>query len=343
MEMLQRAKFWRITLFVLVFAAGLLVLWNVRGILTPFFLAFFLAYLFNPAVSAVNRRGFSRGISIALVYLILALVLGSLILFGIPETFKELNRFAESLPRYAGEVQSVLDRLQAGYQQAGLPPGVIKTIDSNLAMGQDWLADKLQDLINSLISLVTLLPLVILSPILSIYLLYDWERLKEGLKRAVPSSWRGNAIHLGQEVSLVIRKFLRGNLTVAVIVGALVGLGMKLIHMDYALLIGVISGVFDLIPYFGPVIGAIPALALALLKSKSMALWTLAVIFVVQQVESNIIQPKIMGDSIGLHPLVIVFALLAGGDLFGFWGMLLAVPAAGVIRVVFKYVYLKLV
>lgn len=343
MEILHKTKFWRISFFGLVLVSALFLLWKVRAILTPFFLALFLAYLLSPAVGALTKRGFSRGSSIVIVYLLLALLTGCLVFYGLPETFKELNRFAESLPRYATEIQTFLNRLQDGYQRAGLPPGIMKTIDTNLIKGQEWLAAKLQSLITGIISLVTVLPLLVLSPILSVYLLYDWERFKTGLKGIVPNNWRGNAIHLGQEINMVVRKFLRGNLTVALMVGIMTGVGMKLIGMEYALLVGVISGLLDLIPYVGPVIGAVPALALALLKSKSMALWVLAVIFVVQQVESNIIQPKIMGDSIGLHPLVIVFALLAGGDLFGFWGMLLAVPAAGVIRVILKFVYLKLV
>ncbi|MCL4440943.1 MAG: AI-2E family transporter [Firmicutes bacterium] len=343
MELFKSLKSLRIAIFSLVLIALVALLWRVRPILTPFFLAFFIAYLLSPVVGFLYQRGMSRGIAIAVTYLVLAVIVTALVVFVLPEMFRELNRFAQSLPRYAGDVQAFFDGLQANYKRVTLPAAVVKSIDANLVRAEEWLGLKLQSIIAWIISLVGVLPLLILSPILSVYILYDWERFKSGLKNAVPADWRGNAIHLGQEINLVIRRFLRGNLTVAALVGIMTGVGMKAIGMDYALLIGVICGLFDLIPYFGPVIGAVPALGLALLKSPGMVLWALAVIVIVQQLESNIIQPKIMGDSLGLHPLVIVFALLAGGDLFGFWGMLLAVPIAGVFRVVLSYIYLKLV
>jgi predicted PurR-regulated permease PerM len=343
MTTIKDLKFWRILLFSILGIVFFMLIWLVRGILTPFLLGFFLAYLFSPIVKFLERKGFSRGPAIALVYLGFIALVAPLIIFGVPEMFKEINEFAESLPKYVAEVQNQLLRFHEQYKQSGLPSGVVRAIDGNLLKIEDWLVHKLEGIINLIIGLVAFLPLLILSPVLSIYFLYDWERMKSGLKEAVPHQWRSGAIHVGQEVSLVLRKFLRGNLTVATMVGLLIGLGMKLIGMDYALLIGVISGLFDLVPYFGPVIGAIPALALALLKSPTTALWVLVVIIVVQQVESNIIQPKIVGKSLGLHPLVVVFVLLAGGSLYGFWGMLLAVPVAGMLRVLLTYIYLKLV
>jgi len=123
----------------------------------------------------------------------------------------------------------------------------------------------------------------------------------------------------------------------------LIGLGVEFVGMDYALLIGIIGGVADLIPYFGPIIGAVPALLLALTKSPWMAFKVAIVILVVQQIEGNLISPKLMGDSVKLHPLWVVFALLAGGEVAGFWGMLLAVPLAAVIKVVIRHIYLRLV
>ncbi|HWJ02064.1 MAG TPA: AI-2E family transporter [Verrucomicrobiae bacterium] len=343
MSIWRSTRFWRIGLFSLVGITLLSLTWLARAVLIPFLIAFLLAYLFSPAVKFLTQRKFSRGISIALVFTIFFLSIGTLIFYGIPELFGELNNLAESLPVYAGDVQRFFTDFQAQYKHSGLPPGIVRTIDANLVAGEEWLTVKLQNLISWILSLVGSLPLLVLAPVLAIYMLLDWERFKQGLTGSLPHKWRPGAIHLGQELNFVFRKFIRGHLTVAALVGILVGLGMKLIGMDYALLIGVISGLFDLIPYFGPVIGAVPALSLALLKSPGMALWVLAVIFIVQQLESNVIHPKIVGDSIGLHPLVIVFVLLAGGKLFGFWGMLLAVPAAGMIKVLLTYLYLKLV
>lgn len=338
-----KLKLWRILVFSILGLGSLMLLWKVRAILTPFSLAFFLAYMFSPGVSFLVRHGLSRPLSIVLVYLLFTVGIGLLIVFGIPELYKELSKFANSLPRYATEVQQFLATIQQQYRKGGLPTGVVKAVDAYLLRGENWLGLKLQALIGGLISLVAALPLLLLSPILSIYLLADWEKIKLGLKNALPHSWRGAAIHVAQEANSVLRNFLRGHLTVATFVGVLSGLGFQLVGMEYAVLLGVVCGLLDLVPYFGPVIGAVPALALALLKSPGMALRVLIVVFVVQQVESNLIQPKIVGDSVGLHPLLVVFVLLAGADLFGFWGMLLAVPAAGILRVMLTYLYLRLV
>ncbi|MDA8441070.1 MAG: AI-2E family transporter, partial [Peptococcaceae bacterium] len=338
----KNPKLWRIGLFGLCGLGLLGLIWQVRSVLMPFYLAFFLAYIFSPAVGFLHRQHLPRGVAIVIVYCGFAAAVTILVVFGLPEVFKETNKFAESLPRYAVEAQTTVEHLNQHYRR-GLPPAVLKAIDTNLGAGEAWLSGTLQDVIAWFISLVAALPLLVLAPILSIYLLLDWERLKSGLKQAVPRRVRGNLIHLAQEINFVLRKFIRGHLTVATIVGGLIGVGMQLIGMDYALLIGIISGLFDLIPYFGPIIGAIPAVGLAILKSPAMALRVALVIFVVQQVESNLIHPKIVGESVGLHPFLVVFVLLAGAKLCGFWGMLLAVPVAGVIRVGLSYIYLKLV
>jgi predicted PurR-regulated permease PerM len=185
--------------------------------------------------------------------------------------------------------------------------------------------------------------LYILSPVIAIYFLADWKILEQGFLRVIPQRWRMEWRRLWQDINHVIRQFVRGNIIVAVIVGVLIGVGVKLVGMEYALLIGLICGVSDLIPYFGPVIGAVPSVLLALIKSPGMALKVILIILIVQQLEGNVISPKLMGESVGLHPLWVVFALLASGEIAGFWGMFLAVPLAAVIRVVLKHIYFRLV
>jgi len=138
-------------------------------------------------------------------------------------------------------------------------------------------------------------------------------------------------------------KFIRGHLLVASMVGVLTSLGLALVGVKFYLLLGIIAGIADLIPYFGPIIGAIPAVGLALLNSSQQALYVLLVMVVVQQVENNLLSPKILGDSVGLHPVVVIFVLLAGGHLFGILGMLLAVPLTAILRILVNYLYTLLV
>ncbi|HEX3032252.1 MAG TPA: AI-2E family transporter, partial [Bacillota bacterium] len=145
------------------------------------------------------------------------------------------------------------------------------------------------------------------------------------------------------DMDQVLRGFIRGHLLVCGLVGGLSALGLYLIGVPFALLLGIIAGILDIIPFFGPILGAVPALALALLQSWQATIYTLLLFVIIQQVEGNIITPKILGEAVGLHPLIIIFALLAGGHLWGVTGMIIALPLAAVIRVAARYMLIKLV
>jgi predicted PurR-regulated permease PerM len=136
--------------------------------------------------------------------------------------------------------------------------------------------------------------------------------------------------------------FIRGYFLVAAIVGGLTAIAMALLGLEFALMLGIFAGLAELIPYFGPVIGAVPAIGLAVLQSKWLAAKVALAFFVIHQLEGNIISPKILGDKVGLHPLMVIFSLMAGGELYGLAGMLLAVPVAAVLRVVVVFVYIKI-
>jgi predicted PurR-regulated permease PerM len=147
---------------------------------------------------------------------------------------------------------------------------------------------------------------------------------------------------LGNQVDNVLIEFLKGHLMIAALVGLASGLASLLLGVKFPLLIGIIVGICDLIPYFGPILGAIPAVALALSQSLRLGVYMTIAIVVIQQIESNLVTPRIMSDRLGLHPLLIVFALLCGGNLFGIWGMLFAVPLVAVMKVVLQRAFLWL-
>lgn len=327
----------------IVFALGFLLLLTVKPILSPFLLAFALAYLLSPVVEGLGKRGVGRRWAIAGVFLGIILILGATLFLILPKLYSELSKLVLVLPQTMQSFDQYIQDFRRDFRATGLPNQVATVLDGHLGQGEVFLAERLQAFLQGLPEMLASLSLFILSPVLAIYFLADWERLKKGCFRLVPQRWRLEWQRVLQDINHVVRRFVRGNLIVAVIVGVLSGIGVKLIGMDYALLIGILCGVFDLIPYFGPLIGAVPSVLLGLTKSPGMALKVAVVIFIVQQLESNIISPKLMGDSVGLHPLWIVFVLLAGGELAGFWGMLLAVPLAAVIRVILRHIYFRLV
>lgn len=322
---------------------GILILFRVRAILGPFFLAFVLAYLLNPLVVVLERYKISRNRAIAIVFILIIAFCATAIFLIIPIIYNELSKLLVILPQTIQSITDMIEEFRNQFKATGLPNRVAIVLDEHLIQGETMIADRLNQFLDNLPKALSSVTLYMLSPVIAIYILADWKGLGEGFFRIIPQRWRMEWRRLWQDINHVVRQFVRGDLFVAVIVGIMIGIGVKLVGMDYALLIGLVCGIFDLIPYFGPAIGAVPAILLALTHSPVMALKVTLVIFFVQQLEGNIISPKLMGESVGLHPLWVVFALLACGEIAGFWGMFLAVPLAAVIRVLFKHIYFRLV
>ncbi len=322
---------------------GILILFRVRAILGPFFLAFVLAYLLNPLVVVLERYKISRNRAIAIVFILIIAFCATAIFLIIPIIYNELTKLLVILPQTIQSITDMIEEFRNQFKATGLPNRVAIVLDEHLIQGETMIADRLNQFLDNLPKALSSVTLYMLSPVIAIYFLADWKGLGEGFFRIIPQRWRMEWRRLWQDINHVVRQFVRGDLFVAVIVGILIGIGVKLVGMDYALLIGLVCGIFDLIPYFGPAIGAVPAILLALTHSPVMALKVTLIIFLVQQLEGNIISPKLMGESVGLHPLWVVFALLACGEIAGFWGMFLAVPLAAVIRVLFKHIYFRLV
>jgi len=149
---------------------------------------------------------------------------------------------------------------------------------------------------------------------------------------------RKDVLDLGRKVNHVVSGFLRGQLIVSCIVGILVASCLSLLGVKYAIIVGIFAGLADIIPYFGPLISAVPAVALALTVSPWTALWVVILLIAIQQFEGSVLSPKIVGDRVGLHPLTVIFAVLAGGELMGILGMLMAVPVAATVKVVAAHV-----
>lgn len=172
---------------------------------------------------------------------------------------------------------------------------------------------------------------------LTFYILKDVERLNRLLKNALPKAFyqEGRAILL--RIHLVLGNWLRGQLVICLFITVMVYIGLRIIGMDYTLVIAIFSGITNIIPYFGPFIGVIPALIIAIPLGMPMLFKVTLVYIVIQQIDGNILSPQIIGDSIGLNPLVIIIALLVGGEIGGFLGLVFAVPVAGIIKAIIEY------
>jgi predicted PurR-regulated permease PerM len=329
----------RYVLFLLVAAATIYFLYIVREVVLSFAVGAFLAYLLFRPVQYFEKKGFSRVWSILILYLIFIGGLSLVVWLAIPRIVAELGDIAQAMPHYAAQAQDLAARLE----QMDLPAQAREIIRENTARIEGFIYNSLKGFIAGIYKLLSKIFIIIFAPILAFYILKDWDKIKNAFLNLFTPAARADCIALAQAMDTVLIEFFKGHLLVATMVGTLTGLAAFIIGVKYAVLIGIISGITNLVPYFGPFLGGIPAVALALSESARMAIYMAVAIIAVQQIESNLVTPRIIGDRLGLHPLVIVFALLAGGELLGIWGMLFAVPITGILKVAATFAFSKLV
>lgn len=325
-------------------AAGLVYLtYLVRPVLVPFALGTVLAFILEPVVRWLEGRGLSRLMSILLVYLALGSLIAGFLVYFIPVLVRQLTLLAASLPSLTAQVQVFIADLQSRYSSAGLPAEVRGVLENAIGQVETRLLSFIQGLLAGLFGALSGLINLVLAPFLAFYLLKDRELIRERVMGLFPTSSRGETARVVAEMNRTLAGFIRGQLLVSLIVGTLLGLATSLLGLRFSAVLGVIGGAFNIIPYFGPLIGAVPAVILAGLESPLLALKTAGAYAAIQQIDSLFITPRVVGGSVGLHPLVVIFSLLAGAQLFGLAGMLLAIPVVAVGRVLVAFLYHKLV
>ncbi|MFZ5943345.1 MAG: AI-2E family transporter [Bacillota bacterium] len=338
---IDNSKIIRIFILFLLIAFFLYFFILIIPITTPFFIAFILAYLLDPLVDYMEQKGIGRTWGILLIYVSLIGLVSVGIIYALPKIIMELNKFVDTIPSYARQVQTMVKEWQINYSRVDIPESIRTITDDTIDEVENFLIDIFRSVAQGFVYFFTKIFDIILAPILAFYILKDFEAIKGWLLNLIPVSYQKDVITLGEQVDKVLKSFLRGHVIVAVLVGVLTSLGLSLVGMEFALVLGLVAGVFNIIPYFGALFGIIPAVALALLQSKKMALYVFLIMISIQQLEGNIISPRILGKSLGLHPLVIIMALLAGGHLLGVTGMILAVPLAGILKVIITFILKK--
>jgi len=331
---------------ILIFFLALLIFFflvRVRNIIPPFIVGAIIAYLLSPAVTWMEKKGLNRSGAVFVVFIWISVFFLVILFILLPKLYIELGKLITVLPDRIQVIYEYLQSAKNYYSEKGLPNEINKLIDQQFVKGETYLISWLENVINNIPELVMSIGLMILSPVLAVYFLLEGKRISKGIINLVPGRMTGQWQRILQEIDYIIQRYIQGNLLDALIVGLLIGLGVKLIGVEYGIIIGVICGITNLIPYFGPILGGIPAVALALSYSPWHALKVLLIIFIVQQIDGDIINPRLMSNKIGMHPLWVVFALLAGGELGGIIGMLIAVPVAAILRIFFREIYYYLV
>lgn len=314
-------------------AIALLIVARLRGVVTPFAIAIVLAYLFNPVVKALVRRGLRRPVALLLIYLVFLVVVGIGIGLLVPRIVIDLTRLAEFLPGYFAQLQQMAYDLQEQYSQVQLPQAVRQAVDDAFLALQGRLLGSVSAAVTGILGVFSTLFNLMAAVVLSYYLIRDAASIRAGIGRLVRAPERQHAMAVLSRIDKVVAGFVRGQLTIALIVGVLIAAALWLLGVRFAVILGIVAGVANVIPYFGPVIGAIPALAVTVTVSPALALKVLAAFIIVQQIDGQLLSPRILSKSVGLHPVVVIFALLTGYQLFGVLGMIAAVPVAGILRI----------
>lgn len=307
-------------------------------ILTPFLASALLAYLGNPMVNRLARWHWPRPLAVALVFLLFLLLVTVLLFFLIPALQAQVSSFITKAPSYFDWLQNnALPRLQAllGLEMSLDVEALRQTLLGHWREVGDWATAFFLYITRSGLSIIGWIATVLLVPVVTFYMLLDWDSLLARMLGLFPPHRRSQVATLARESDEVLGSFLRGQLTVMTALAVVYSVGLSLVGLDLALPIGIVAGLVSFVPYLGFILGLLAAAVAAYLQFQDpMILLGVGVVFLVGQVlESFWLTPKLVGDRIGLHPVAVIFAVMAGGQLFGFTGVLLALPAAAVMKI----------
>lgn len=301
-----------------------------------------LAYLFNPIVNYFEKHKISRALGVLIVYTVIIGIIFILSFLVIPKTGKEIKKLITDLPIYFERISKFIDNLYIRYYASidSIPPilqGIEGVILNNISRVENVIITGVTKFIEGLISTFSKVISLILIPILTFYFLKDKEYFKTRIYLTIPKKNRKEVKELALEIDRSLSQFIRGRLLLALYVGIATTILLLVLNIDFAIFIGLITGIADIVPYFGPFLGFLPALFFALLSNPIKALWVSIFFVGIQWVENNVLAPKIIGESTGIHPVTILLALIVGGGMFGVMGMVFSIPAVAIFKILFGF------
>ena len=301
-----------------------------------------LAYLFNPIINYFEKKNIKRIYGVLILYLIILAVIFILAFLVIPRSGREIKKLAIYMPKYLKSISSFIDNIYNKYYSTigGLPPifqGVQQVIMENIVGLEDMIVNGLKSFMSGVISTFSKLISLILTPILTLYFLADKEYFIKKIKKLIPSKHKEKSLELFKRIDISLSKFVRGKIILAIFVGVAITISLLILGVDFAVFIGIITALADVVPYIGPFLGFVPAVFFAFLSSPTKAIWVSILFVLIQWIENNILAPKIIGDTTGIHPVLILLSIIVGGGVFGVLGMILAVPAVSISIILFDF------
>ncbi|MBT1155107.1 AI-2E family transporter [Aminobacter anthyllidis] len=334
----KQIRFWLIT--AVLFAAFLYLFSN---ILLPFVAGMALAYFLDPVADRLQKLGLSRVMATVVILICFIVFLTLALVVLIPVLASQMADFAAKVPGYVEKLQQLVTNFDPqwleqrfGVDAAGLREG----LNSLLSTGFGFLSTVFQSIWSSGVALFSIASLFVITPVVAFYMLLDWDRMVSVVDSWVPRDHVETVRKLATDINSATAGFVRGQGTLCLVLGVMYAVGLTLTGLNFGVLIGLFAGLISFIPYVGSMVGLVLSVGVAFVQfwpDWTMVVAVAAVFFVGQFIEGNILQPRLVGKSVGLHPVWLMFALFAFGALFGFVGLLVAVPAAAAIAVLVRF------
>src|SRR4051794_16922581 len=339
MPVQRQIGFWLAALAIV--ALGLYIL---REVLLPFVAGIALAYMLDPVADRLERLGLGRlGATILILALFVLTFVLALVLL-IPLAAHQLAGFGANLPAYVERIQALIAEQSGPLIEklggAGALPDMQQSIGGLVRQGAAWIAGFLHGLWSGGQAIISVFALLVVTPVVAFYLLVDWDHMVAAVDEWLPRQHRDTIRMLAREIDRAIAGFIRGQAAVCLVLGTFYAVGLSLIGLNFGALIGMVAGLLSFIPYVGSLAGLVLSVGVAVVQFWPDWTWigaTLGLFITGQFIEGNILSPKLVGASVGLHPLWLMFALFAFGALLGFVGLLLAVPLAGIAGVLGRF------
>lgn len=334
----RQIRFWLIAaalfgLFVYMFSA----------ILLPFVAGMAVAYFLDPVADRLERIGFSRTAATLVILITFVVTLTVAMIVLIPVLASQLAGLIEKLPEYLARLQTLITGFNPDWlaQRFGLDPASLRDgLNSLLTSSVGFITTVFQSIWSSGVALFSIAGLFVVTPVVAFYMLLDWDRMVAKVDSWVPRDYVETVRTIATDINSATAGFVRGQGTLCLILGVMYAFGLTLTGLNFGILIGLFAGLISFIPYVGSMVGLVLALGVAFVQFSPDWLWIAAVagvFFIGQFIEGNILQPRLVGKSVGLHPVWLMFALFAFGALFGFVGLLIAVPAAAAVAVLVRF------
>ena len=313
----------------------------------PFFIAVAIMYVMKPILRQMEKINIPDKYGILILYIIFLSLVGGIVVFILPKFADNTKRLIMKMPEITLNYQSKFYKFIDGLRIDAWPKEIKDIAREKIKIGsknlQEFLVLNLKNVLLSMLRLFTKFFDLVLGMIIAYYFITDEKEFKGMVLAITPKRFRNDVGVVGRRISSILSSFVIGQILTSFIVGILMALGLLVIGIDYALPLGLIGGIANMVPYFGPIIGGIPAVLVALLDSPIKAMWVFLLIIFIQQVDNIIISPRIIEDKLGLHPVTTILSVLIGGEFFGIFGMFFGVLITAILKVLCNRVIERIV